>query len=106
MKRRCKEFQDEVLHLLERLDDDVEVEDPNEAIIHVGEEIVALARRSANVACGACMGRGERLYGSTATWRGYLVGGAQMTRDICDQCWGTGRNDKIGVNLREIRKPR
>ena len=90
MKQQRKEFQDKTLRLLERLDD-AEVEDQNEAIIHAGEEIVALARRSANVACGACMGRGERMYGSTSTWRGCLSGEAKLTRDVCDQCWGTGR---------------
>ena len=49
--------------------------------------------------CLKCRGRGRRLYGSTATWRGG-IGGQMITLDVCDACWGTGRNDKQGANLK------
>lgn len=52
--------------------------------------------------CGVCGGWGRRLYGSTATWRGG-VGGAAMTWDVCDVCWGSGTPQHPGENLREWR---
>ncbi len=39
--------------------------------------------------CRDCGGWGVKLYGSTATWRGG-VGGAAMTSDVCNKCWGSG----------------
>jgi len=53
-----------------------------------------------NLHCKTCNGIGTRVYASTSTWRGG-IGGAAMTRDVCDSCWGTGRSDKQGINLRE-----
>ena len=43
----------------------------------------------ARVACKKCGGTGED--------------SQSITEDICDECWGTGRNDKIGLNLRKER---
>jgi len=51
--------------------------------------------------CKRCGGRGQRLYGSTATWRGG-IGGQVMTTDTCNACWGTGRSDKKGLDLRRV----
>lgn len=31
------------------------------------------------------------------------MGGAAMTRDVCDECWGTGDQDRHGVDLRAQR---
>lgn len=42
-----------------------------------------------DAACPQCSGSGIKLYGSTATWRGG-IGGAAMTNDVCDKCWGSG----------------
>ena len=39
--------------------------------------------------CENCGGSGVVAYGSTATWRGG-IGGAAMTNDVCDKCWGSG----------------
>lgn len=39
--------------------------------------------------CVTCGGAGKRVYGSTSTWRGG-IGGAAMTVDVCDRCWGSG----------------
>lgn len=39
--------------------------------------------------CARCRGWGVRWYGNTSTWRGGM-GGARMTRDVCDACWGSG----------------
>lgn len=52
-------------------------------------------------ACVQCNGIGVKMYSSTATWRGG-VGGAAMTRDVCDTCWGSGEKDKTWTNLRTI----
>ena len=56
----------------------------------------------ARVACKKCGGTGEYSYPDTATWHRGL-GGQSITEDVCDKCWGTGRNDKIGLNLRKER---
>ena len=51
--------------------------------------------------CGRCSGSGTTWYGSTSTWRGG-IGGASMTRDVCDQCWGTGDKHRTGEDLRKL----
>lgn len=45
--------------------------------------------READKVCVKCGGSGQRIYGSTATWRGG-IGGQAMTRGVCDRCWGSG----------------
>src|SRR5574342_79379 len=52
-------------------------------------------------ACESCGGWGVRLYGSEATWRGG-IGGAAMTRDTCDACWGSGDRERAGIDLRTM----
>lgn len=64
-------------------------------------EAKAIAAAWAGVACKPCGGFGERIYGSTSTWRGGASGQA-MTAGVCDKCWGTGRTDKSGPNLRQL----
>lgn len=57
--------------------------------------------RTFNLNCKKCGGKGSYMYGSTSTWRGGM-GGAAMTSGVCDSCWGTGRSDKQGVNLKNL----
>lgn len=51
--------------------------------------------------CKKCSGRGRRAYASTATWRGG-IGGQAITEDVCDSCWGTGRIDRKGFDIRKF----
>jgi len=57
--------------------------------------------RGVDTPCGQCGGSGRRTYGSTSTWKGGL-GGCAMTDDVCDCCWGTGDQNRHGVNLRDL----
>lgn len=52
--------------------------------------------------CAVCDGSGVRSYASTATWRGGM-GGASITADVCDACWGSGDRDRHGADLRKLR---
>ncbi len=76
-------------------------EDAGDTAIAEAERLLALARELKGVVCHWCGGFGHRGYGSTATWRGG-VGGQVVTQDVCDKCWGTGRSDRTGVNLRLV----
>lgn len=50
--------------------------------------------------CDTCKGSGVRAYANTATWHGGM-GGASITHDVCDQCWGSGDKHEPWTNLRE-----
>jgi RecJ-like exonuclease len=76
-------------------------EDTGNVAIESAKNLLALAYRLKGVVCKKCQGRGEVAYGSTATWRGG-IGGRAITNDVCDRCWGTGRSDKSGVDLRKV----
>jgi hypothetical protein len=52
--------------------------------------------------CLCCGGTGTRYYNNTSTWRGG-IGGASITRDVCDACWGSGDRYRGGVDLRRLR---
>jgi len=52
--------------------------------------------------CPACGGRGKRMYGSTATWRGGFAGQA-ITVDVCDKCWGSGSKSKPWKSWKEVK---
>lgn len=52
--------------------------------------------------CKMCGGSGVRVYGSTATWRGG-IGGAAITPDQCDRCWGSGDARHTWTDLRKLR---
>jgi hypothetical protein len=69
--------------------------------IEAAERLLAVARTLKGVACKGCSGFGNRTYGDTSTWRGG-AGGQAMTVGVCDKCWGTGRTDRTGVNLRKL----
>lgn len=43
--------------------------------------------------CLDCAGSGYKTYGSTSTWRGG-AGGATLTSDVCNKCWGSGSGSK------------
>jgi hypothetical protein len=80
----------------------VRVEEAGEVAIEAAERLLAVAHNLAGVACRSCGGLGKKCYGSTSTWGGG-AGGMMMTEGTCDVCWGTGRTDKIGPNLRKMR---
>lgn len=61
----------------------------------------AICHAAAGVECKSCGGSGTRCYGSTSTWRGGIAGQA-MTWGTCDTCWGSGRSDAPGVDLRAL----
>ena len=52
--------------------------------------------------CPKCQGFGRRAYASTATWHGGM-GGASITTDVCDACWGSGDADRAWTDLRKLR---
>lgn len=62
-----------------------------------------LDQRGVEYICERCRGLGTRVYPSTATWCGG-IGGAAMTNDICDFCWGSGDKYKHWVNLRKLKR--
>lgn len=51
--------------------------------------------------CSKCQGFGRRAYASTATWHGGM-GGAMITSDVCDVCWGSGDAERPWTNLRKL----
>lgn len=61
----------------------------------------AICHAAAGVECKSCGGSGTRCYGSTSTWRGGISGQA-LTWGTCDKCWGSGRSDAPGVDLRAL----
>ncbi len=63
--------------------------------------LLGMAHHLSGIGCVDCSGTGAKTYGSTATWRGG-IGGAAMTSGACDKCWGTGRTDKTGIDLRRL----
>lgn len=73
-----------------------------EAWTDLGERLRGFCNNAAGVGCPECFGTGNKTYGSTATWRGGM-GGASMTKGICDVCWGTGRTDVTGADQRKMR---
>lgn len=74
-----------------------------EDIIGVAENLLALAFQLCGIACERCGGTQYIAYADTSTWRGG-AGGQAITVGICDECWGTGRKDRKGPNLRDIER--
>ena len=70
-----------------------------EDLMEAARRVQSLVHAVLDLACDACDGSGQRAYPSTATWKGG-IGGCAITTDVCDKCWGTGRKDKAGPNLR------
>lgn len=71
-------------------------------LLHKVDTLRALALVRCGISCSSCHGYGTRTYGSTSTW-GSGCGGQAMTEGVCDTCWGTGRTDKIGTDLRKLK---
>lgn len=51
--------------------------------------------------CHRCHGLGHIAYSSTATWRGGM-GGAAMTRDVCNSCWGSGIEGEPWTDIQKL----
>lgn len=51
--------------------------------------------------CTECNGNGFKYYDSTATWRGG-IGGAAVTKDVCDVCWGSGDDQNPLTDLKKL----
>ena len=62
-----------------------------------------LSQRGVNYACTRCNGLGTITYGSGSTWRGG-VGGAVMTIDVCNHCWGSGDEFKKWPSHKLLKK--
>jgi DnaJ-class molecular chaperone len=68
---------------------------------YLKSEVDELLSRFEGEVCPECGGNGRKVYASTSTFMGG-IGGAAMTDDWCDKCWGTGRSDRAGPNLKEM----
>ena len=75
-------------------------EDTGNMAIEIAHKLLAIAHQLKGVACSACKGRGVITYGDVSTWT-RAVGWQQLTDEVCEQCWGTGRSDKIGVTQKK-----
>ncbi len=62
-----------------------------------------LHRKGIETPCERCHGFGSYTYASTATWRGGM-GGASMTKDVCNKCWGSGDEHESWTDLRKLQK--
>jgi len=69
--------------------------------IEMAYGLLGLAHRLKGVACEHCGGRGYRIYANTTGWRDG-IGVQAPADDVCDKCWGTGRTDRTGPNLRRL----
>lgn len=72
---------------------------------HFAQVFKALANHMAGVACPGCDGYGTKTYAGTTGWRGG-IGGSMLTDSVCDLCWGTGRVDRKGPDLRALEAAR
>ena len=70
--------------------------------IEAARRLLGVAHILAGIGCQRCGGQGERTYPSTSLWGGGC-GGAALSVGTCDQCWGTGRTDRTGTDLRSLR---
>jgi RecJ-like exonuclease len=56
---------------------------------------------SNDIVCERCSGSGVLSYSNTSTWY-HSAGGQQITSDVCDLCWGSGKQNKPGADLRKL----
>jgi len=104
MRFRHDHPEEEWCRELERAKDwvlEAHFEEQGQMAIDAAERLLALAHYLAGVACTECGGLGKRAYSDTATVPGG-VGGQAITEGMCDECWGTGRTDVTGPNLRRL----
>jgi len=62
-----------------------------------------LRLRGVETPCERCKGMGTRLYSSGATWRTGMST-RKFTYDLCDECWGTGDDNKHSLDLKILEK--
>jgi hypothetical protein len=74
-----------------------------ESVAEVERWRVRLKQRRIEKPCSRCAGLGSRYYSNTSGWRGGM-GGASMTRDVCDVCWGSGDEANPFEDLRAMRE--
>lgn len=99
IEQKRAEWREELERALTRVDD---LSDHPDLWEEEGRRLVAVARHLGGYGCPRCDGIGRLSYGDTSTWRGG-VGGQAFTEDVCDLCWGTGRRDVVGANLRRMK---
>lgn len=81
---------------------------PAEARVGAASWVMGEMRRElylcAGILCPGCQGDGYRNYPNTATWRSGpgVISGRAITTDVCDSCWGSGRSDEPGIDLRQL----
>lgn len=73
-----------------------------DTMVNVAHNLLAIAHRIQGVACLSCNGIGYRQYPSTALWREGVIAGRAFTIGVCDQCWGTGRTDEKGIDIKAL----
>lgn len=73
-----------------------------DVMLDVAQDLLALAHQIQDVACSSCSGTGYRQYPSTALWRRGVIAGQAFTVGVCDQCWGTGRTDRKGIDIKAL----
>ena len=70
--------------------------------------IDGLEWRGIDSPCPTCLGTGYIVYGSTSTYWGG-IGGAAMTKGVCNKCWGSGDSEVTWPSHKEFsilkRKP-
>lgn len=71
--------------------------------LEAAQKLAAFCRQRSGRHCEKCRGEGVLNYGHTSGWRGG-VGVSSPTYDLCDTCWGTGRSDLVGEDLRAQRE--
>jgi hypothetical protein len=72
---------------------ELEMDDLSKYVLH---------HRGVNTPCVSCKGLGVIWYNNTATWHGGM-GGASMTQDVCNKCWGSGDAENHWTDLRKLR---
>lgn len=77
--------------------------DTSERWLEAAQMLAGYCRQRAGVACVKCSGEGVFDYRHSSGWRGG-VGVSSPTYDVCDTCWGTGRSDLVGEDLRAQRE--
>ena len=83
--------------------DEANFERQGDAGLEAAEHLGIIARLLKGIACKRCGGAGRAAYGSSSGSSGG-AGGMTMTADVCDLCWGTGRSDSKGVNVKWMRE--
>jgi len=83
--------------------DESDFERQGDACLEAAEHLAIVARLLKGIACKRCGGAGIAAHGSSAGSSGG-AGGMTMTSGACDLCWGTGRSDKKGINMKWMRE--